>query len=92
MDLAAAYREFLDQCVVIDVESPVVYIGRLLEANECFVTLADVDIHDLRNSTVSKEVYVMEAAQNGIQPNRRIVKVKQSEVLSISRLSDVIVY
>lgn len=86
------YASLYDVEVVIDVAPPVVYIGRLIEANEYFVTLADVDVHDLRNPTVTKEVYIMEIRRNGIQPNRRLVKIKQQEVLSMSRLDDVILY
>lgn len=92
MDTSEQYREFFDQEVVVDVAPPVVYIGRLVEGNEYFITLADVDIHDLRVSTVSKEIYIMEARKHGVQPNRKLVKVKQSEVLSLSKLSDIIVY
>ena len=92
MNTSEAYKEFVGQEVVVDVESPVVYIGRLVEADSGFVTLAEVDIHDLRISTTSKEVYVMEAKRFGVQPNRKLIKIVRNAVLSLSRLEDVIVY
>lgn len=87
-----AYQELYDKAVVVDVAPPIVYIGRLVEANDYFVTLADVDVHEFRGSGVTKEVYVMETKRNGVQPNRKLVKIKQQEVVSLSVLSDIIVY
>lgn len=92
MSQSDPYHDLYDHNVVIDVAPPVVYIGRLVEANDRFVTLADVDVHDLNSGIVTKEVYVMESRRNGIQPNRKLIKIKQSEVLSLSRLDDVILY
>lgn len=92
MDIAEAYKELLDKTVVVDIASPVVYIGRLEDVNEFFVTLADADIHDLTPGGLTKEVYLMEANRNGNVPNRKMVKIKQSEVLGLSLLDDVILY
>lgn len=92
MDTSELYKDFFDTDVVVDVAPPVVYVGRMIEANEYFITLADVDVHDLRVSTVSKEIYIMESRKHGVQPNRKLAKIKQSEVLSLSKLSDIIVY
>lgn len=92
MEMPAAYREFRGREIVVDVTPPVVYIGRLEAVDETFLLLADVDVHDLRDSPVSKEVYIMEAREHGIRPSRRRVAVKQCEVLSLSLLDDIIVY
>jgi len=92
LDASDAYRDLYDRQVVVDVRVPTVYIGRLIEANEHFVTLAEADVHELHESTVTKEVYVMESRRNGVQPNRRVVRIKQDEVLSLSALDDIILY
>ncbi len=92
MDHHEAYRDLFDKEVIIDMDVPSVYIGRLVEANEHFLTVADADVHALGDSTVTKEVYVMGVRRNGIQPTRKLVKVKQAKVLSISLLEDIILY
>lgn len=92
MTISDHLSDFFDKDVILDVAPPVVYIGRLIEANDFFFTLADVDVHEIPPGGVTKEVYVMGARRNGIQPTRKLVKVKQSDVLSLTRLSDVIMY
>jgi small nuclear ribonucleoprotein (snRNP)-like protein len=88
----AAYDKFLGKEVVVDMSPPVVYIGVLAAADDYFLTLENADVHDLRNAVTSKEIYVMETARNGLQPNRKSVSLRQSEILSLSALADVIVY
>lgn len=85
-------QDWFDKDVVLDSAAPITYIGRLIEANDQFYTLADVDVHDMRNSAVTKEVYTMEVARNGVQPNRKLVKVRCGEVISLSLLEDIILY
>ena len=92
MSVADGLRDWIGQTVVVDVTNPTVYIGRLDAADEYFVTLADADDHELRGGTVSKEIYVMEAIRNGLQPSRKLVKLKQAEILSLSRAEDIILY
>jgi hypothetical protein len=92
MTLDEALKAYRDEVVVIDVAPPVVYIGRLAEADAHFVTLREVDVHELQSASVTKEVYVMEARRNGVQPTRQEVKIKASQVLSLSRLEDTILF
>lgn len=85
------YGDWLGKQVVLDVAPPLIYIGRLAAVDGFFLTLEEADVHELRGST-SKEVYLMEARRNGVQPNRRLARVKKSEVISVSLLDDVILY
>ena len=78
--------------VVVDVRAPYVYLGTLESFTECFVTLRDVDVHDATDSHCTKEMYIMEARKLGVQRNRASVKILRSEVVSISLLSDVVVF
>ena len=76
--------------VVVDVESPLVYVGRLHEVRDKTRVLKQADVHDLRDSTTTREVYVRDSRVHGIQANRRLVYVRLDKVVSVSLLEDVI--
>ena len=76
--------------VVIDVESMYVYVGRLTEVSEKTLTLKSADVHDLRDSTTTREIYIREARLHGIQANRECVLIQRQKVVSMSLLADVI--
>ena len=83
-------EEFIGKQVVVDVESPFVYLGRLHAINEKTLVLKAADVHDMRDSTTTREVYVREARVHGIQPNRKTVYIRLEKVVSISPLDEVI--
>ena len=83
-------EDFIGKNVVVDVESPFVYLGRLHAILEKTVVLKSADVHDLRDSTTSREVYVRESRVHGIQPNRKTVHIRLDKLVSISPLEDVI--
>ena len=83
-------EEFIGKQVVVDVESPFVYLGRLHVINDKTLVLKAADVHDMRDSTTTREVYVREARVHGIQPNRKTVYIRLEKVVSISPLDDVI--
>ena len=78
--------------VVLDTRGPLVYLGRLEKFDAHFLTLADVDVHDMFEGRTTKEKYVLEARKYGIKKNRAAVLVRRDEVVSLSRLADVIEY
>lgn len=83
-------QEYIGSNVVLDVESMFVYLGQLKEVREKTLLLKNVDVHDLRDSTTTREAYIREARVHGIQPNRNRVQVRLDQVVSISLLDDVI--
>ena len=83
---------FVDLDVVLDTRGQLLYIGKLKTAGEWFLELVEADVHDLAESRTSKELYVLEAAKFGVKKNRHSVHVRKVEVVSISRLSDVVIY
>jgi hypothetical protein len=83
-------EEFVGKNVVVDVESPYVYVGRLHELRDKTLILRAADVHDLRDSTTTREVYVRDARVHGIQPNRKTVHVRLEKIVSISLLEEVI--
>jgi hypothetical protein len=76
--------------IVIDVAAPFVYVGTLRTANEMFLSLKDADVHDLRDSDTTRELYILSSARDGVRRNRREVSVRWEAVLSISKLQDVV--
>ena len=83
---------FVGQDVVLDTRGALLYIGKLKQAGDWFLELVDADVHDLEESRTSKELYVLDAAKFGIKKNRHSVHVRKVEVVSISKLTDVIIY
>ena len=88
--MSEPFDTFVGQQVVLDTSGPIVYLGRLVEANQTGFVLADADLHDCRDGHATKEVYINEACQHGISPNRRRIFVLRSAIMSISALADVI--
>ncbi len=83
-------EDYLGKNIVVDVESPFVYLGRLQEVRDKTLLLKNADVHDLRDSTTSREVYIRDARVHGVQPNRKNVQVRLAHVVSVSLLEDVI--
>jgi len=86
------WAPFIGADVVLDTRGDLMYIGKLDAVGDWFVTLVECDVHDLESTRTSKEVYIMEAAKLGVKKNRRSVAVRKSEVVSLSRLDEVIIY
>lgn len=83
-------EQLVGQEVVLDLSSPFVYLGRLVGLTAGYVILADVDVHDLRDTSTTREKYVLESRQHGIHANRRQAWVSLYQIVGISRLEDVI--
>ena len=83
-------EDLVGKNIVVDVESLFVYLGRLHEVRDKTLVLKNADVHDLRDSTTSREVYVRDARVHGVQPNRKSVQVRLEQVVSVSLLDDVI--
>lgn len=75
--------------VVVDLSSQFVVLGTLREAGGRYLVLEDADVHDLRDTTTNREQYVVEARRHGIQANRKWTRLRQEEVVCISKLEDV---
>jgi hypothetical protein len=82
--------EFIEQKVVVDLRSPFVCIGTLLRIDELYLELRNADLHDLRDTQTTRELYVAESRATGIKRNRKRVLVSRAEVVAVSRLEDVV--
>lgn len=86
----SALSQFIGQTVVLDVASMYVYVGTLAEVDEKYLVLTDADVHDLRDTTTTREVYVIDTKRHGVSVNRRRVLVNRAEIVSLSDLNDVV--
>lgn len=77
--------------VVLDLASPYVVLGRLTAAHHDYLELVDVDMHDLRDTQTTREKYVLDCRLHGSRPNRARAWISIREIVSISRLADVLV-
>ena len=77
--------------IVLDLASPYVVLGRLVASHHDFLELADVDVHDLRDTQTTREKYVLDSRRHGIRANRARAWISLREVVSVSCLSDVLV-
>ena len=84
------FENLVNQKVVIDVSSQYVYLGTLVGHSEFYLRLDDADVHDLRDTATTRELYVLQSHQLGIRANRRQVWVRREQIVSVSALDDVI--
>lgn len=85
-------QDLIGQNIVIDTNSPYIYLGKLVEIDKWFITLENVDVHDQKEGHATKEKYIMEARKSGINKNRKSVVIRQDQIISFSKLNDVILY
>jgi len=85
-------QKLIGQKIVIDTPHSVQYIGKLIEFDAEYVVLEDVDVHDSNHTKTNKEQYLIEAARGVVHNNRKSVYVKQSTIISHSRLEDILVF
>jgi hypothetical protein len=76
--------------VVLDLSSPYLVIGTLAGGDHRYLIVDEADVHDLRDSNTTRELYVLDTKRHGIRANRRRVLVNRSDVVSLSALADVI--
>jgi hypothetical protein len=76
--------------VVLDLASQYVILGALTGSDAHHYILENADVHDLRDTTTSRELYVLDAKRHGINANRKRVFVRKDGVVSLSKLADVI--
>jgi hypothetical protein len=83
-------EELIGAKVVIDLSSRYVCLGTLVKADEHYLELRNADLHDLRDTDTTRELYVAESRLTGIKRNRKRLLLVRSEVVGIARLEDVV--
>jgi hypothetical protein len=90
MDSQSSFDALEGREVVIDLASHYVILGTLRGRDPQHYIVDNADVHDLRDTTTSRELYVLDAKRHGINPNRKRVFVRMDGVVSLSNLADVI--
>jgi hypothetical protein len=78
--------------LVVDTDSDLIFIGKLLEVTGRSLTLEDADVHDRRDSSSKNEKYVLDSKKHGVRSNRKTVHLRLQRVVSYSLLEDVTDY
>ncbi len=86
-----SWESLFGELVVLDLESRYVAVGTLVELQGDYLLLSELDMHDLRDTTTTRDQYVLQCARDGMTANRRWAWVKAESVVGLSRLADVIV-
>jgi hypothetical protein len=83
-------QDFMGQRVVVDMRSPFVCLGTLKRIDELWLELVNADLHDLRDTQSTRELYVADSRATGIKRNRKHVLVVRADVVAVSLLDDVV--
>lgn len=86
----SALEELIGREVVLDMASMYVILGTLEQIDHRYFILADADVHDLRDSSTTRELYVRDAHQHGITATRKRAYALRGDVVSLSLLDDVL--
>jgi hypothetical protein len=82
--------QWIGETVVVDFCSPMVAIGRLTAVDDDLLEMQEADLHDLRDTDTTRELYVVKTARYGVQVNRSTLLVRLHDVLAVARLDDVV--
>ena len=82
-------QEFIGSVVVGDLADGYLVIGTLSAAGPQHLGFSEADLHDHRESSTPRDVYLIETRKFGIRVNRKRVDIPRHLLVAISRLSDV---
>lgn len=79
----------IGQVVVVDLRSTYVCLGTFVAYDGEYLDIQDADLHDFRDSTATREVYIYDSARFGIRRNRARTLIRRDDVVAISRFEDI---
>jgi hypothetical protein len=83
-------EEFVGHQIVVDLQAPYVCLGTLKAFDNHYLDLRHADLHDLRDTDTSRELYVADSKRTGIKRNRKRLLLVRAEVLAVTLLDDVV--
>lgn len=89
-DFRSALAPWIGQTVVIDCISYYVVVGSLERVGDDYLYLSHADMHDLRDSETTRELYLVKTARLGVQSTRQQLVIRLDQVVGVSRLDDVV--
>lgn len=84
------FEQLIGRTIVVDLSSLYVIAGTLIGQDQHYLILENADVHDLRDTATTRELYVHEIGQHGLAANRSRTLVARTEVVSLSALEDII--
>jgi small nuclear ribonucleoprotein (snRNP)-like protein len=88
-ELSPLLEALLGKIVVVDLISTYVCLGTLVGSDALFLELRDADLHDFRDSSATREVYVHDSVRLGIRRNRARVLIRRDEIVAVTRFDDI---
>lgn len=88
-ELSPQLKALIGQTIVVDMRSSYACLGTLVGFDDHFLEMMDADLHDFRDSSATREIYVYDSARLGIRRNRARVLVRQDDVVAITRFTDI---
>ena len=88
-DLSPLLESLLGKIVIVDLISTYVCLGTFVASDVQFLELHDADLHDFRDSSATREVYVHDSVRLGIKRNRSKVLIRRAEIVAITRFDDI---
>jgi small nuclear ribonucleoprotein (snRNP)-like protein len=88
-DSTPLLADLIGQTVVIDLRSEFVCLGTLVGLDPAFLEVVDADLHDLRDSPATREIYVYDSLRLGIRRNRARLLIRRDEIVAIGRFRDI---
>jgi small nuclear ribonucleoprotein (snRNP)-like protein len=83
-------EEFVGKKVVVDLRSEFVCLGTLKHFDDHFLDLRNADLHDLRDTDTTRELYVVDSHRTGIKRNRKRLLLVRAEIVAVALLDDVV--
>ncbi len=81
---------YMQKDIILDLQSMYVCVGTLIDQDHRYLVLENADLHDLRDTSTTRERYIIDSKVHGIRANREQVLINRLEVVGISLLDDVI--
>jgi hypothetical protein len=82
-------ESMLGKTVVVDLISSYVCLGDFVGCDAQFLEIRDADLHDLRDSSATREIYVHDSVRLGIRRNRARVLVRRDQIAAIARFDEI---
>jgi hypothetical protein len=82
--------KLIGEIVVVDTSTQLLYLGRLCSVNEFWIEMEEVDLVDLNEIKISRELILIEKKRDGLKASRGSVMLASRSIVSISVLDEII--
>lgn len=83
-------KKLIGKIIAIDTDSRWLYVGTLKEIDEAFLVLENADAHDLAETGLTRDIYLLNIKNNGLIVNRKKIAISKERLVSLSLLEDLL--